>query len=315
MVRIAIFSQHTGVQMLRQHRSKSQYTFLICAFPYTHRSSGVRALYRLCHHLNQCGFASAILLRKKPLWFRVCRYIYYFLFRHKQPKGKQADIPSSWNVPFHKGAIGDSIIIYPEVVSGNPYRSKKVIRWVLNDPGLLGGDKAYPDSEMIFIYDFQKINIVNQSVSTPLTQERILWLGLIDPDCIYPDPSVPKSIDSSFTHKGHALKKHFPFPSDTSIISLEKITPNMHALGDALRRTRTLYSYDHYSNVLREAAICGCELRVMGENGVWHDPLTCQCPNNIFWSADFKETYATNFHDSSFIHRFIQEVRTRWPIS
>ena len=88
----------------------------------------------------------------------------------------------------------------------------------------------------------------------------------------------------------------------------------MAALGDTLRRTRTLYSYDHYSNILREAAISGCEVRVVGEDGEWHDPQTCRCLSNIRWQPGFRETYAAAFRDGSFVKGFMRELRTRWDV-
>src|SRR3954469_3045856 len=111
------------------------FTFLVWAPPYTHRSSGVRALYRLCHHLNNGGYPSAIMSE------RVAN-----------------DLPD-WSTPFHFGPVGDSIVIYPEIVSGNPLQARKVVRWALNNPGLLGGDSSYPDEEMVFVYDPRRLAI------------------------------------------------------------------------------------------------------------------------------------------------------------
>ena len=71
---------------------------------------------------------------------------------------------------------------------------------------------------------------------------------------------------------------------------LEDITPSMAALGDVLRRARTLYSYDHYSNLLREAVISGCEVRTISEDGHWHDPRTCSCASNIYWYPRMAKT-------------------------
>lgn len=263
--------------------------FLILAPPYTTKSSGVRALYRLCHHLNESGYPTAIIAEREGC-------------------------PADWNVHFHRGPVEDRIVIYPEIVSGNALEARKVVRWVLNDPGLLAGDKTYPDEEMVFVYDPRRLEVASAAVSKPLGPERVLWTGLIDPDVIYPDASVPKTLDCSFTHKGHALRERFPLPSGLSVTPLEDITPDMAALGDALRRTRTLYSYDHYSNVLREAAISGCDIRVVGEDGVWHDPRTCSCPKNIWWYDDLVETYAGKYRDSTFTHAFVREVRTRWKV-
>ena len=159
-------------------------TFLVWAPPYTHRSSGVRALFRLCHHLNQAGYPSAMV-------------------------AEPGDALPEWNTPLHSGPVGDSIVIYPEIVSGNPLGARRVIRWALNNPGLLGGDTTYPDEEMVFVYDVQRLAIVNRAVRVPLTQERILWVGLVDPAHIYLDPAVPKTIDCSFTYKGRELREKF----------------------------------------------------------------------------------------------------------
>jgi len=224
-----------------------------------------------------------------------------------------AKILPQWKTPLHEGDIGDSIVIYPEIVSGNPFGAKKVVRWALNNPGLLGGDSVYPDEEMVFVYDPQRLEIVSQAVSAPLGPERVLWTGLIDPSVIYPDPAVAKTIDCSFTHKGRALRARFPLP-EGDIPAIEALTPTMDALGETLRRTRILYSYDHYSNILREAVLCGCEVRTIGDDGVWHDPQTCACAGNILWYPDLGSTYAAKFHDSSFVEAFVQEVRTRWDV-
>jgi len=51
------------------------------------------------------------------------------LFGHLLAKGELAVTNSTWEVPF----IG----IYPEIVHGNPLRADKVIRYVLNKPGVM----------------------------------------------------------------------------------------------------------------------------------------------------------------------------------
>ncbi len=222
--------------------------------------------------------------------------------------------PSGWNTPHYRGPIGDAVVVYPEVVSGNPLKARRVVRWVLNNPGLIGGDKRYADDEMVFVYDRQRLEVASRATAAPLGPERVLWMGLVDPRHIYADPSVPRTMDCSFTHKGRALRDRLPLPTGVRAEALEDMTPTFAALGDVLRRTRTLYSYDHYSNVLREAAICGCDVRVVGEDGVWHDPRTCHCATNIVWHDDFQETYAERFHDSSFVTGFVSELRTRWDV-
>jgi hypothetical protein len=51
-------------------------------------------------------------------------------------------------------AIQDDVItIYPEVISGNPFNAKNVVRYVLYYPGWHAGDKEYSDDELIITYN------------------------------------------------------------------------------------------------------------------------------------------------------------------
>jgi hypothetical protein len=270
---------------------KMQPVFLIVAPSYTHKSGGIRALYRLCHHLNSAGYPAAM----TPMFERI-------------------DNVPDWLTPVHTGTVADSIVIYPEVVSGNPLKADKVVRWTLNNPGLLGGDSFYPDEEMVFTFNLARLPVVNKAVNKPLGPSRVLTVALIDPAYIYPDANVEKTLDCCFTHKGAALRARSPLPFESRLQHLEEITPSMEALGEALRRTRTLYSYDHASTVLKEAAVCGCRILVVHDDGQLLDPETCGCAHNVFWNEGFREDYARKFHDSSFIDAFVRELQTRWTM-
>jgi hypothetical protein len=265
--------------------------FLIVAPSYTHTSGGVRALYRLCHHLNAAGYRAALI----PMHGRI-------------------DNTPPWLTPVHSGMVADSIVIYPEVVSGNPFNARKVVRWALNVPGLLGGDRSYSDEEMVFVFNPTRLALVSQSVREPLGPNRVLSVALIDPSCIYPDANVEKTLDCYFTYKGAAVRSRAPLPFEASLQALEDITPTMESLGDVLRRTRTLYSYDHASTVLKEAAVCGCRVLVVHEDGQVLDPETCGCSYNVYWNDGFRENYAARFGDSSFVEGFVREIRTRWEV-
>src|SRR4051812_20157295 len=100
--------------------------FLIYAPGYTHRSSGIRALYRLCHLLNVAGYSAAI-----APWCNC-------------PPWRDYETNLDWEAPLYLGPADRSIAVYPEVASGNPLGAKHVVRWALNYPGMLGiGDLSY----------------------------------------------------------------------------------------------------------------------------------------------------------------------------
>lgn len=287
----------TDIVRLLQHALNwrvSRPVFLIVAPAFTHRSAGIRALYRLCHHLNQAGYPAAILpTRRKTLL---------------------TDLPP-WNVHFHLGPIGDAVVIQPEIVAGNPFKARKLVRWVLNDPGLLGGEKRFGKNEVVFVYDPAKLPVVNTVLPEPIGIERVLWVGVVDPAIIYPDADTAKIMDCYYVGKGYALQAAFPMSSRPDLRQLEELTSTASDLGNVLRKTRTLYSYDHYSNVLREAVFCGCEVRTMDSAGRWHDPRYCACPLNIRWQPDLTATYAAQFHDHRIVAPFIAALPAEWGLT
>ena len=187
------------------------------------------------------------------------------------------------------GARRPSIVVYPEIISGNPLAAGKVVRWVLNNPGLLGGDSFYAQDEMVFVFNRARLPVVSGAVGEPLGPNRVLFIGLVDPTFIYPDATVAKTIDCCYTHKGNALRERLQFANQPKLQPIEEVTPTMASLGEVLRRARTLYSYDHASNVLKEAAISGCEVLVLHEDVQLLDPETCGCPHNIYWEPGYRE--------------------------
>jgi len=101
-------------------------------------SAGIRALHYLCHSLNELGFRS---------WVAI----------HGPVRGKEASVNPDLDTPFLTRAVADehlhtntsTIAIYPESVDGNPLNASVTVKWILNFPGLLGGETHYLDDFVV----------------------------------------------------------------------------------------------------------------------------------------------------------------------
>lgn len=302
--------------------------FIIYAPPFTNRSSGVRALYRLCHHLNISGQSAQMFVPEKvrsvpapkilkALVTKVAPApalkILKALFTKVAPASAlsrtRVPMTDGWLTPFCDGPIHQSdIVIYPEVVSGNPLSAHRVVRWMLHEPGRLGGTKSFAKREVVFVYDRQKLPFARKATPRAVEDRHVLWTGLIDPAYIHNNGTVCRDLTLSFEHKGAGLQAKFKLDPALGAVRLEDLTPSYQALGEVLRRTRCLYSYDHYSNLLREAVLCGCEVRTIDAAGNWHDPRTCTCPENIDWSTGRPDSYAQEFESNAFVAGFLVEL-------
>jgi hypothetical protein len=214
-------------------------------------------------------------------------------------------------------------VVYPEVKVGNPLNAKRVVRWCLNFPGVLCGDTSFGREEMVFAWDARMLARVSVAAGEPLDESRVLAVPTIDPEFIYPDPNSKKDIDCFFIYKGRRVRETFVLPHESDMVCIDEHARTLRELGNLLRRTRRLYSYDHATLLFHEAWICGCELIQVHSDGTLNDPRTCTeeqrlCAEQVTttWPGPgFLETYAEKWSDPEPVWRFAQTVAERWMLS
>ena len=146
--------------------------YIICA-PLYSGSAGVRALYMLRSVLEEKGFDAKIFcLSENP----------------------QNDLSVFTNKITNDNRKND-IVVYPEIVFGNPLVCRNVVRYVLNYPGYLGGDKKYRDRELLFSWS-----------ETYLKDVPLLRFDMIDRSLFYEDKTI-KDTNACFVHKGASYQE------------------------------------------------------------------------------------------------------------
>jgi hypothetical protein len=275
--------------------------FIVYSPKYIETSSGIRALHRLCHLLNLAGYRAAM-----------------------KPKQKKDPVNPAWQTPvWSEPEVPEStVVIYPEIVVGNPLGAQRVVRWTLNYPGLLAGDAAYSPEVMTFVWDARMLERVSAAAGERLDASRVLTVPVIDPEFIYPDSTVEKNIDSFFIYKGRRVRESFTLPNEHEMVCIDENAKSLRELGQLLRRTRRLFSYDHATMIFHEALVSGCALVQVHADGTLNDPRECQARNRecalqetTTWPGDdLVRTYAAAWSDPEPIRRFAETVATRWPL-
>jgi hypothetical protein len=203
--------------------------FIIAAPAYTEIHGGVVALHRLCDRLNAAGYEAYI-----------------------HPTGPSSNVRPGWLTPLRRGrTFDDAVIIYPEVISGNPFTARRVVRWLLNRPAwFTGEDIDSGHGDLIVTFNHQ----IDPNVP-------MLEVPLIDPTIFFPK-DVPGSGGLLWIGKG-------VLPPDFDRSNITLITNDWPAtkpqLASLLRSASLLYSCDWLTSLLDESLMCGTPVVLIGE--------------------------------------------------
>lgn len=195
---------------------------------------GVQVAYLPITRLPHAGFresARAIWRRPSLLWRE-------HLF--KQAPGRNIPVISKSDVN------QNSIIVYPEIVLGNPLGARNVVRWLLYKPGLRDPFEFGP-REMFFRAG-EMCDIPELTGGAP---DLFLWKF----NDVYRNENRADRTGACFLVRKGADKPRIPetrnaIPIDG--LSHEKIA-------DIFNRCETFYSYDEASMYSQYAALCGCK--------------------------------------------------------
>jgi hypothetical protein len=130
--------------------------FVILAPDYTAGHSGVRCLFLLCHHLNRLGYRARITGRLSPPGL---------LAPEVEPETTDC------------GRGGRDVVIYPEVVSGNPLEGARVVRYLLGVPHPVWGRKPedYDRDDYVIHFDdaFRPASRASRRLTIPLVDRTV----------------------------------------------------------------------------------------------------------------------------------------------
>lgn len=233
---------------MRNFYSSDHSPYYIFALDYLQQSAGVRALHYLCHALNESGKEA------------------YVTCSGTRPN-LRTPVLSEAILRQHHAAGRKPIMVYPEIVSGDPLGiGGVVVRWLLNLPGHIGGDTSFPEDDLIFAYahNFLPAGMRGEILHIP-TYDLSIFNNDDNPD------DDAREFVCYYAHKylfnGGKLTGHVK-----DAISLCKDQVLTHAeIAAILRRAKVLYVYEPTALVV-EALLCGCPVSII-ETDYWRNNM------------------------------------------
>ncbi len=225
--------------------------------PFRETSGGVRAMHYLCHWLNESG-EEAYLINEGT--------------------------SDKLNTPVLKPEIGDRhrlegrepVVIYPEVIHGNPLQARHVVRYLLNIPGrltdtpidLLGWSK----NDIVYTHGW---DIVPEG-----WQAGLLQVPLLDTSVFHPEGAGERKGSLVWLHR-YLAKGGEPLPltADSTEISYRVPVRTPEQLAELYRSAEMLYTYEH-TTACFEALLCGCPVVYLP------NPLTMERPVHSYLGDD-----------------------------
>lgn len=154
----------------------------------------------------------------------------------------------------------DPIAIYPEIQQGNPAEATKVIRYILNKPGVvpaLLADGSLQHGPEVFaptdeLYYFSRL------FGEATDANHYLFLPILNMH-VFQDQKKRRTKTAYFVGKG----MNYPYtpihPTDAILID-RTFAQDQQALADLLNTCEVLYCYDPVTAMTEISRLCGCRL-------------------------------------------------------
>jgi hypothetical protein len=227
-------------------------------------------MHNLVHELNRMG-ERAFLWQAGPICKRGLRQrLRNWLHPKEMLTNPLLDTP----IAGPEDLSADSIVVYPELVRGNPLQARNVVRWLLYKPGLMHPFEFGPD-EMFF----RAGAMSDMPELTGGAPDLYLWK--VNP--VYRNEKRPDRIGVCYMVRKGKDKPRIPETEAPDAICIDGLS---HAeTNEIFNRCDTFYSYDEATMYSQFAAICGCTSVVVPGMFGSREEWSAQHPNGRFGIA------------------------------
>lgn len=269
--------------------------YIVYTFSWDENNGGVIFMHNLVHELNRMG-ERAFLWKAAPIYKPGRRQrLRNWLRPEPMVTNPLLDTP----VAHRRQLSADSIVIYPELVRGNPLQARQVVRWLLYKPGLLHPFEFGP-GEMFFRAGAMS-DIPDLTGGAP-----DLYLWKIHP--VYRNENRPDRKGVCYMVRKGKDKPRIPETEAPDAICIDGLS---HAeINEVFNRCDTFTSYDEATMYSQFAVICGCTSVVVPGMFASREEWAAQHPNGRFGIA-YGTHPAELDHARTTCHLLLEDLRRK----
>lgn len=219
--------------------------YIVYAPSYDENVGGIIFLHELVHQLRKLG-EEAYLWPQQPI-FRPSRRgrLKAFFYPEKYVLNPELNTPVAT-----RSLLKDTraVVVYPEIIPGNPLGIKNVVRWLLYEPGGLLGSIDFGDHDMFFTAS----GMADKPSLTGGAPELFLWK--VNPT--YRNENRPDRQGVCYTVRKGYEKFRIPETEDPNAIQIDGLSHT--EINQIFNNCSVFYSYDEATMYSQFAAIAGC---------------------------------------------------------
>lgn len=217
-------------------------TYVIVAPRYRDSSGGAIFLHRLADQLVKVGEQAVIW----PMRWRPLPPGLDSLRRLVRKPGYRMMPGTAARLAYSSDLLESAIIVYPEVISGNPLQAERVVRWLLYPPRLRGTVSSFGPNDLFFkASDFS--DDISITGGAPLLQ--LFWVHPA-----YVDRGNPVRRGTCYMLRKQADKPIMHDPDrDVCLDGLDHVSIANH-----FNQCERFICYDEATMYAQFAALCGC---------------------------------------------------------
>lgn len=247
--------------------------FIIYAYKYNDDSGGTVVLHKLCHLLNQLGYDAKLWPNYKPE--KHTKYYFFKLLKYYKKKFRRKFLVNpKWNTPLatQKDLKSTTLVIYAEVVDGNPLNAQNIVRWLLHKPGFHTHGKINYTSNELYFYYLKSYVIPSLNIE----ESNELYLPNNREDTYFQNNFGSRNGSCYILRKG---KKRTIVHDLTHSILIDGKSHD--EISKIFNDVEFCISYDTYTMYSVYASMCGCKSIIVPEDSITKEQ----------WCPDINQSY------------------------